>query len=251
MNSGDTSSADLADTSRPADSAEIAKRRRPYTTYLNKAVLLHRLCVSSCREKMAGEITLSSDSGRTIRKWREEFGASQQELARRLGVTPSVISDYESGRRKSPGIVVVRRIIDGLLDIDQANGGTVIKRYNLAERSECIISIKEFKHSISVGDFVEAIEGKNLAKQVPLDRDIHGFTVIDSMKAITSLDSTDYLKIYGWSSERALIFIGVKFGRSPMIAIEPIRSSRPWSATISRSTSTTLQCVWRLWNRSP
>jgi putative transcriptional regulator len=171
------------------------------------------------REKMAGEITLSNDSGRTIRKWREEFGASQHELARKLEVTPSVISDYESGRRKSPGIVVVRKIIDGLLDIDQSNGGTIIKRYNLAERSECIVSIKEFKHSIPSNDFVEAINGKNLAKQVPLDRDIHGFTVIDSMKAIISLSSIDYLKIYGWSSERALVFTGVKFGRSPMIAI--------------------------------
>ena len=33
------------------------------------------------------------------------------------------------------------------------------------------------------------------------------------------MSSMDYLKIYGWSSERALIFTGVKFGRSPMIAI--------------------------------
>jgi putative transcriptional regulator len=39
------------------------------------------------------------------------------------------------------------------------------------------------------------------------------------MKAIMALGSMDYLKIYGWSSERALIFTGVKFGRSPMIAI--------------------------------
>jgi len=51
------------------------------------------------------------------------------------------------------------------------------------------------------------------------DRHLHGYTVIDSIKAITSLDSYDYLKIYGWSSQRALIFTGVKFGRSPMIAI--------------------------------
>ncbi|MCU0852600.1 MAG: transcriptional regulator, partial [Thermoplasmata archaeon] len=28
-----------------------------------------------------------------------------------------------------------------------------------------------------------------------------------------------YLKIYGWSSQRALVFTGVRFGRSPMIAI--------------------------------
>jgi putative transcriptional regulator len=33
------------------------------------------------------------------------------------------------------------------------------------------------------------------------------------------LDSSDYLKIYGWSSQRALIFTGVRYGRSPMVAI--------------------------------
>ena len=171
------------------------------------------------REKIAGEVTLSADAGKTIRKWREEFGVSQQDLARQLNVSPSVISDYESGRRKSPGIVIIRKIVDGLLDIDQSNGGVTIKKYNLAERSDCIISIKEFKHSISASDFVEFIAGQNLSKQIALDRDIHGYTIIDSMKAITSLSSMDYLKIYGWSSERALIFTGVKFGRSPMIAI--------------------------------
>jgi len=171
------------------------------------------------REKMAGEITLSIDAGRTIRKWREEFGISQQELARQLAVSPSVISDYESGRRKSPGIVIIRRIVDGLLDIDQANGSRVQNRYSLGERSECIISMKEFKHSIQASEFVDIIAGVNLSMQVPLQRDIHGYTIIDSMKAITSLGSMDYLKIYGWSSERALIFSGVRFGRSPMIAI--------------------------------
>ena len=171
------------------------------------------------REKIAGEITLSEDAGRTIRKWREEFGVSQQELARQMRVSPSVISDYESGRRKSPGIVIIRRIIDGLLDIDQSTGGNVLKRYSLGEKSESIISIKEFKHSISAVDLTNIISGSSMNKQVPLERDVHGYTIIDSMKAITSLGSMDYLKIYGWSSERALVFTGVKFGRSPMIAI--------------------------------
>jgi putative transcriptional regulator len=171
------------------------------------------------REKIAGEITLSADAGKTIRKWREEFGVSQQELAKQLKVSPSVISDYESGRRKSPGIVIIRRIVDGLLDIDQAKGGRVMKRYSLGERSESIISIKEFTHSILASEFIDMIAGSSLNKQVPLGRDVHGYTIIDSMKAITSLSSTDYLKIYGWSSERALVFTGVKFGRTPMIAI--------------------------------
>jgi putative transcriptional regulator len=171
------------------------------------------------REKIAGEIVLSIDAGKTIRKWREEFGISQQDLARHLVVSPSVISDYESGRRKSPGIVIVRHIVDGLIEIDEARGGKVLKRYDMGEKSDCIIAIREFKSSMTAADFLKVIEGEQLTKTVVLDQDIHGYTVIDSMKAIMSLSSMDYLKIYGWSSERALIFTGVKFGRSPMIAI--------------------------------
>ncbi len=171
------------------------------------------------REKIAGEIVLSADAGKTIRKWREEFGVSQQDLARHLKVSPSVISDYESGRRKSPGIVIIRRIVDGLIEIDEERGGKVLKKYDLGEKIDCILSIREFKSSMNAQDLIKVIEGEPLTKGISLDRDIHGFTVIDSMKAIMALGSMDYLKIYGWSSERALIFTGVKFGRSPMIAI--------------------------------
>ena len=37
--------------------------------------------------------------------------------------------------------------------------------------------------------------------------------------SITSLTSFEYMKIYGWTSERALIFTGISTGRSPMVAI--------------------------------
>jgi putative transcriptional regulator len=171
------------------------------------------------REKMAGEIALSEEPGKTIRKWREQFRVSQQDLARHLDVSPSVISDYEAGRRKSPGIVTVRKIVDALIGIDEITGGTIMKQYSLANASECVMAIREFPEDILESKFIMAIEGENLTPQVMTDRHLHGYTVIDSIKAITSLDSYDYLKIYGWSSQRALIFTGVKFGRSPMIAI--------------------------------
>ncbi len=179
------------------------------------------------REKIAGEITLSVDAGKTIRKWREEFGVSQQELARQLDISPSVISDYESGRRKSPGIAIVRRLVDGLIELDERSGGEVLKRYDLGEKHDCIISINEFRTSITAQEFVDLTEGENLTSEVPLDRHIHGYTIIDSIRAITALSSFDYLKIYGWSSERALIFTGVRFGRSPMIAVRahPLKPS--------------------------
>ena len=171
------------------------------------------------REKIAGEICLSDEPGKTIRKWREQFHISQQELSKHLGVSPSVISDYEAGRRKSPGIVTVRKIVDAFLGIDEKTGGQVLKQYSLAAKTDSILSIKEFAKEVLATELVERIEGDNLTPAISLDKHIHGYTVIDSIRAITSLSSFDYLKIYGWSSQRALIFTGVKFGRSPMIAI--------------------------------
>jgi putative transcriptional regulator len=171
------------------------------------------------REKIAGEICLSEEPGRTIRKWREQFVISQQDLSKHLGVSPSVISDYEAGRRRSPGIATIRKIVDAFLEIDEKTGANILKQYSLAGKTDSIISIKEFSAEILAPELIQSIKGDNLTPAIPLDKHIHGYTVIDSVRAITTLSSFDYLKIYGWSSQRALIFTGVRFGRSPMIAI--------------------------------
>ena len=170
------------------------------------------------KEKIAGEISLSDEPGVTIKKWREAFNLSQQELAQHLRISPSVISDYESGRRKSPGVATVKKIVNAFIDLDEMGGAKILKRYEMGERNDAILSMKEFPVPVPAKKFVSAIKGKNLSKDA-LESDVHGYTVIDSLKAIVSLDSSDYLKIYGWSSQRALIFTGVKYGRSPMVAI--------------------------------
>ena len=82
-----------------------------------KSGLRHRLA-----EKMAGEITLSDSPGRALKKWRLSFEIPQTDLAVQLDVSPSVISDYESGRRKSPGTAVVGKIVETILSMDEARG---------------------------------------------------------------------------------------------------------------------------------
>ncbi|EQD34756.1 transcriptional regulator, XRE family, partial [mine drainage metagenome] len=47
----------------------------------------------------------------------------------------------------------------------------------------------------------------------------HGFTVLDAPRAILSIDASQFVEVYGWTTQRALIFSNVKFGRSPMVAI--------------------------------
>lgn len=171
-------------------------------------------------EKMAGEITLSATPGPTIRKWRESFALSQSDLAAHLAVNPSVVSDYESGRRKSPGIATVRRIVEAIVGMDEARGGHTIARYNsLVNPTEGILGIGEYRRTIPGPEFVEAIEGRALVLGNLAEKRVQGYTLIDSIKAIASLNATDYMRVFGWSTERALVFTGVKYGRSPMIAI--------------------------------
>ena len=171
-------------------------------------------------EKMAGEITLSAAAGPTMRKWRETFGFSQSELAGRLAINPSVVSDYESGRRKSPGINTVQRMVKALVDMDEERGGPTIARFHsLQNPTEGILGIGEYRRNIDAQEFVDAIEGRALVLSDLSEKKVQGFTLIDSVKAIASLNATDYVRVYGWSTQRALCFTGIKYGRSPMIAI--------------------------------
>ena len=174
--------------------------------------------VDEFKQKIAGEIALSPNPGRTIRKWREEFGLSQNQLADAMGVSHSVISDYESGRRKSPGVSVIRKMVDAFIELDMASGSQVISRYNPDLKLECIKAMDEFPCGIDMDAFIGRIEGENQNPDCP-SKTVYGFTVVDSVKAILSLGSQDYLKIYGGNIERALLFTNVHYGRSPMIAV--------------------------------
>ncbi|WP_297505939.1 helix-turn-helix domain-containing protein [Thermococcus sp.] len=174
-------------------------------------------------KRIAGEITLSSDPGKTMRKWREIFGISQTELAEHLGVSSSVISDYEGGRRKSPGASTIRKFVEALLEIDEKRGGNVIKAFSKTIEGElptdAILDIREFSLPVTIADVVKAVKGEVVANPHLLDRRIYGYTVVDSIRAILEMSSEEFLKLYGWTTERALVFTKVSTGRSPMIAV--------------------------------
>ena len=76
--------------------------------------------------RIAGEIVISQNPNEGIRKWRRIFEVSQVDLAGHMKVSPSVISDYESGRRHSPRVDTIKRVIDSLFEIDMSRGGRVI-----------------------------------------------------------------------------------------------------------------------------
>jgi putative transcriptional regulator len=175
-------------------------------------------------ERIAGEITLSDDPGATLRKWRTDFGVSQTDLADHLDVSSSVISDYESGRRESPGIGVVARIVMALLDIDERRGGDRIRQYarvlSAGFESDIVNDLREYPATVSLDRFYDAVGATELTEGD--QHHVTGHTVIDSIEAITRLSSEEFYRLYGQSTSRALMFTNVTRGESPLVAMRVV-----------------------------
>ena len=183
---------------------------------------------------IAGEITLSKDPGGSMKKWREILGVTQTELADYLKVSSSTISDYEGGRRKSPGIGVIARLVDSLLAIDVKRGGKILKQLNKDFKpKEDAFDTHEFPLALSGREFTEKIGAEVLANPSRLkEAKIYGYTIIDSLKVILDVPVHEYLQMYGKTPERALVFLQVENGRSPMIAVRIGRFSTDMKPSI-------------------
>jgi putative transcriptional regulator len=169
---------------------------------------------------IAGEITLSENPGASLKKWREIFNITQTDLANYLNVTPSTISDYEGNRRKSPGIHVVKRFIAAIIEVDRQRGGWVSKKFQIDEKKPDVYEINDFSKPISAMDFCKKIEAKIITNENILkEQKVYSYTIVDSMRAILELPANEFIKIYGSTTERALLFTNVSMGRSPMVAI--------------------------------
>lgn len=173
-------------------------------------------------KRIAGEIVLSGQPGLTMRKWRGLLSVNQIDMANALELSPSVISDYETGRRKSPGAGFIKRYVDSLLDIDETRGGQYIRQLSriTLDPSDVFSDIREFMSPVSIQEVIEAVDGEIYTGQDQVEQDVFGYTVVDSVKAIMMLSGLDFYRIFGTTSERALIFTGVSRGRSPMIAVK-------------------------------
>ncbi len=177
-------------------------------------------------EKIAGEVALSDDPGATLRKWRTDFDVSQTALASQLDVSASVVSDYESGRRESPGIGVVSRLVAGLLDIDERRGGDRLRQFarvtSAGFESDIVLDLREYPATLPLAEFYDRVGGEELVRG---PSGITGHTVIDSIQAITRLSSEEFYRLYGRSTSRALVFTNVSRGESPLVAMRVVTPS--------------------------
>ena len=188
------------------------------------------LAKENLAKRIAGEIVLSNEAGKIIQKWRNIFKIPQRRLADEMKIMPSVISDYENGRRKSPGIKIIKRIIEAMISIDEKLGGKVIQEFadlpTKTALSDAVLDMKEFDKPINIKDFCKIIDAPVLVREDLVSKNLYGYTVVDSLKAIIDLSPIDMVKLYGLTSERALIFIGAHRGRSSMVALK-VTNLRP------------------------
>lgn len=171
--------------------------------------------------RIAGEIILSNKPGATMKKWRHLFAVSQTRLSEKMALSPSVISDYESGRRKSPGTRFVRRFVWALLAIDEERDGRFIREFERLTRSptSAILDVREFPLPVHVEPFCRAVSGEVVACSDEAKTTICGYTVIDCSRAIETLSGWELFQIFGATTERALIFTNVTQENSPMVAV--------------------------------
>jgi putative transcriptional regulator len=170
--------------------------------------------------KLIGKIVLSENPGLLMKKIRENLNVKQKELAESIGVSPPVISDYEKGKRRKAGVRFIKKYVEGLIKLRGADS-VILSIYQDKQGTVNggIIDIKDYKKPIKVMDLIDAVQGKILTGDDMADHYLFGHTVLDSIKAIIALKGEQFYRIFGKSSERALIFTKVGLGRSPMVAV--------------------------------
>ena len=178
--------------------------------------------------RIAGEIILSSKPGSTIKKWRELFAVSQISLSEAMGLSSSVISDYESGRRQSPGAKFIRRLVLSLLHIDEGKGSRFIREFAklTSSPSMAVVDLREFPIPVRVEYLCKAIGGEIVACKEKYIKEVNGYTVIDSKKAVEAYSGSEYAQLFGAATDRALIFTNVETGCLPMMIVR-VSSLKP------------------------
>jgi putative transcriptional regulator len=178
--------------------------------------------------RIAGEVILSSKPGATMRKWRELFAVSQITLSEKMVLSASVISDYESGRRKSPGAKFIRRFVLALLQIDEEKGSRFIREFAklTSSPSMAIVDLREFPIPVRVEYLCKAIDGEVVASIDKVTKEVHGYTVVDSKKAIEAFSGQEYAQLFGATTERALIFTNVENASLTMMIVR-VSSLKP------------------------
>jgi len=155
---------------------------------------------------MVADVIFSEKPWEEIKKWRKAFKIKGKDVAENIKVSPSVISDYESGRRKSPGINMIKKILN-----------SIIKLSGISDSYET--EIKEGE--ISFEEFSKKIGGSIVV--YPSEKQALG-TVFINEKNIASLGDCKDMCIISPFEESILILSSLGF-RPNFFVVKSINST--------------------------
>ncbi len=182
--------------------------------------MLPKFVVQEVAKRIAGEIALADEPGRAMKKWREIFDVTQTEVSKMMGVAPSVVSDYEKGKRM-PGSKFIRKYVYALMEIDRGRGWKVTSA--LAQRffgiSAQAVDLWDYKRPVTFEEILTATKGYLLNSHFKPSETVYGYLIMDSIKTIEEMDSKDFMVLMGMSYKKVVVFTRVGTGRPPMVAI--------------------------------
>lgn len=182
--------------------------------------------IDNVAKMIAGDIVWSDSPGYAMRKWREIFKFSQNDVAKIMGISSSVIADYERGKR-APGSNFVKKFVSALIELDGKREYAVVKELakSFTLNLPYVEDLMNFSRPIDSYLVVKAIDGIVPTSYFKPDVKVYGYLVADSIKAIMSLSGLEFYQFLALSIGRAFVFTKVTTGRSPLIALKiaPIR----------------------------
>jgi len=80
--------------------------------------------------------------------------------------------------------------------------------------------MSDFATAMKAREFCNRLKCEVQSGEDLLERNLYGYTLVDVERAIKELRSEAFMKLFGATTERCLVFSNVNTGRTPMIAIK-------------------------------
>jgi putative transcriptional regulator len=114
------------------------------------------------------------------------------------------------------------------LHIDEAKGSRFIREFAklTSSPSMAVVDLREFPIPVRVEYLCKAIGGEIVAVKDKYVKEVNGYTVVDSRKAVEAYSGAEYAQLFGATTDRALIFTNVETGALPMMLVR-VSSLKP------------------------
>ena len=134
----------------------------------------------------------------------------------------------KAAEEKVPAPNLSDRFVLSLLHIDEEKGSRFIREFAklTSSPSMAVVDLREFPIPVRVEYLCKAIGGEVVACKEKYVKEVNGYTVIDSRKAVEAYSGSDYTQLFGASTERALVFTNVETGCLPMMIVR-VSSLKP------------------------